>query len=187
MTKNRAEECARNCLLKLAMFYSKRESQPPCHLSYQTSTIEWTKAEIAYYSATFNDFNFIAKKENEAGFRLPPDLTVWGKNNQLLIHLERETRGWEWNHIFGAAIKLFFVNPIPAPICILVLNMRNVCLKKDLLDERLKLLENTCSSLFSFADKVQSFYLALWMEGETRIYHFKKKRGPAPRKLVQFQ
>lgn len=123
-----------------------------------TSTREWTKVQLNVLDSRLSRTGLRTNREHAAGMRLPPDLVGMDADGNLAVHLERETRGWEWNHIFGALIKLTFANTQPAPIAVLLLD----CVRRRNGFQRwLDLLLEVSRRLLLAAPQVQRFYLAI--------------------------
>jgi hypothetical protein len=63
----------------------------------------------------------VVKREREVENRLPPDLVVVEGDGRITVHLERETRGFEWNHVLGALLKMLLLPDPPAEVTFLVI------------------------------------------------------------------
>jgi hypothetical protein len=136
----------------------------------------WTQAELEFYERRLTKAGYVPKRETAAKERLPPDLVVKNGNGALALHLERETRGFEWNHIIGAMVKMFFVPPKPAPVTFLVIaNMRR--------GRKTDLTLELSRRLLSKTQGVRRLYVALWSGSDwsdPQVYRFEgPKTGTA--------
>jgi hypothetical protein len=121
-------------------------------------TKAWTRAQIDLLDARLSKAGLRTERERAATLRLPPDLVGLGPDSELVVHVERETRGWEWNDIFGALVKVTFANSQPAPIAVLVFD----CVPEgNGLQRRLDLLLEVARRLLSATPQVRRLYLAL--------------------------
>lgn len=185
--ERRIQHAIESTLVRLARYYRNEGplpqelAPPPGGLRGTALTKAWTRAEIEYFAKNFCKEGLAVKREHGAGLRLPPDLTAFDSNAEVVIHVERETRGWEWNHVFGALVKLLIANERPARFAVLVLdNLR-------LGDNRLELLTNVSRKLLSAASGVVCFYLAVWFNDGTRAEVFRidaADSGPLLHQLI---
>jgi hypothetical protein len=145
---------------------------PPSGMSGGESTKAWTKAVTDYFSRRLSVGGLRTERGRAARLCVPPDLVVFGPTGSLLVHVEHETRGWEWNHAFGDLIKLMFVNDEMSRIAVLVLNeFDKDCGEEHGLKRRLDILLNTCQRLLPAARDFVSLYLAIWLRNhDARVF-----------------
>jgi hypothetical protein len=145
-------------------------------------TKAWTRAQIDFLDARVSKAGLRTVRERAAALRLPPDLVGLGSDGELVVHVERETRGWEWNDIFGALVKVTFANPQPAPIAVLVLD----CVPEGSgLLRRLDLLLEVARRLLSATPQVQRFYLVVLGRGDWAGVLEVFRQGAAGGEIVQ--
>jgi hypothetical protein len=172
-------------LCDLLYYYRAVKDQPPAFkeptdgLEGDSLTQAWTKADIGYFETSFRESKLLTSREQQAQLRLPPDLIVRANDekngNPLLVHIERETKKLEWNHVFGALTKLLIINDNPAPYAVLILGGI-----RDGNSEHEELLLSTAKKLFTVATKVEALYIAHWRGYEWKdstVTVFEKKNG----------
>jgi hypothetical protein len=71
-------------------------------------TKAWTRAQLDFLDRRLSQAGLRTECETSAALRLPPDLIGLGSDAAPVVHIERETRGWEWNHIFRRACQTNF-------------------------------------------------------------------------------
>jgi len=85
----------------------KELDTPPTILPGGADTRASTKAVIDYFDRRLVSMGGLrTERQNAAGLCVPPDLVAFDATGNLLVHVEHETRGWEWNHAFGDLVKL---------------------------------------------------------------------------------
>jgi hypothetical protein len=158
MARQVLERIVREALVELARYHRCVVAAPAgLKAPRKNTSAAWTKAELDFFKLRLDGSGLDVRREHKARMRLPPDLVAFNRG-RLVLHLERETRGWEWNDVIGGLVKMFLVPQKPAPISVLVLaGVRGEP------QERLDLILLLARKLLAAARGVRCLYLALWM------------------------
>jgi hypothetical protein len=173
-------ETVHRALLELANYHRGAAGSPKGFQSPQPKlkgsllTKAWTSAEIGFIRRRLEQEGFAVQGERAASLRLPPDLVVRDAAGKLSLHVERETRGWEWNHVIGALVKVLIVNKTPAPMAaVLLANVWGDAA------ERIDLILRLATALLRSSPAVKQLYLALWLGKEyvdARVFSLRMPR-----------
>ncbi|MCC6812164.1 MAG: hypothetical protein IT381_32385 [Deltaproteobacteria bacterium] len=171
---NELEKFVEIILIEMSQYYCGTSSKPrDFREPGRGNAAGWTSAEIDFFRTRLRKAGYRVSAEHEAGLRLPPDLVACNPTDDTLqLHLERETRGWEWNHVFGALLKLLFVNDTPAPITVMILDSFGSTNDPE---SRFDLLRRTAQKLLDATEAVQTLFIATWsctQGGEATVLRF---------------
>jgi hypothetical protein len=176
-------------LRELALYHRGAGGRPKGFQSPQPKlkgsplTKAWTSAEIGFLRGRLEQEGFTVQREQAASLRLPPDLVVRDASGKLALHVERETRGWEWNHVIGALVKVLIVNRTPASIAaVLLANVRGDTA------ERLDLILRLATALLRSSPAVNQLYLALWLGknyADARVFSLRSPRNESGKVVFQ--